>query len=167
MKRIMIMGCSGSGKSTLSNKMHQKLGIKEIPLDLYYLKPNWAETPKLEWEIIVKELSKQESWIMDGNYGGTMDIRIKRADTLIFLDYPTWLCLFRVIKRTIKHYNKVRPGMSNGCRERFSLSFLHYVFTFRMIRRKGILSKLKTLEKTKTIHILKNDKAIKAFLMSL
>ena len=37
-------------------------------------------TPADEWEAIVRETIAAESWVMDGNYGGTMAIRLAAAD---------------------------------------------------------------------------------------
>jgi len=167
MKRIMIIGCSGAGKSTLSHRLHTQSGIEIIHLDQYYWKPNWTETPRKEWEKIVHDLSLKSTWIMDGNYGGTMDIRLEKADTIIFLNYSTFKCLWRVIKRTFKYWKRERPDMPKGCKERFSLSFLHYVAMYNFTRRKSILKKLNTFKTSKNIAILKNDKEVNFFLQNI
>ena len=89
MKRVMVIGCGGAGKSTFSKKLGQLTGLEVIHLDQYYWKPNWEESDKEEWNQLATQLATKPSWIMDGNYGGTMDIRIARADTIIYLDFST------------------------------------------------------------------------------
>ena len=66
-------------------------------------KPNWELVTREEQIQIQNELVKNEAWIIDGNYGGTMDIRFQAADTILFLDYPRTLCLYRAIKRTFQY----------------------------------------------------------------
>jgi adenylate kinase family enzyme len=68
---------------------------------------------------------------MDGNYGGTLMLRLSAADTVIFLDFPTWVCLGRVLLRVIRSLGRTREDMAPGCPERFDLSFLGYVWRYR------------------------------------
>ena len=164
MQRIMIMGCCGAGKSTLSKKLHQITGIELIHLDQYYWNENWVETEPKKWKNTVENLASKEAWIIDGNYGGTLDIRTKKADTIIFLDFPTIICMKRVLHRTWKYHKKTRPDMTEGCNERFDLDFLHYVATFNLRRRKKLLQKLEVLKKKKAVHILQSDRQVRAFL---
>ena len=86
-KRILVIGSSGAGKSTLSKKLNSLLSLPVIHLDVHYHNPNWQEPTKEEWEIILKKLVRKPKWIMDGNYSDSFDIRIPRADTIIYLDY--------------------------------------------------------------------------------
>lgn len=167
MHRVMVIGCCGSGKSTFSRKLATLVELPIIHLDQFYWKPNWTETPRAEWESIVGELAQKSNWIIDGNYGGTMHLRIKRADTIIFLDRSNLLCLWRVIKRIIKYKGTVRPDMPEGCRERFDWNFLHYVAVFNLTRRKAILKKIMRQSHEKDIIILKSDKAAEKYLRKL
>lgn len=167
MNRIMIIGCCGSGKSTISRELQKIIDLPLYHLDQYYWKPNWTETPKEEWKEIVTDFANKESWIIDGNYGGTMDLRFERADTIIYMDIPTIKCLGRVVNRVWKYHGKVRPDMPEGCKERFDFDFLHYVATYNLIRRKGLLKKLKMLETEKKIFMIKNDIDIEIFFEDL
>lgn len=167
MKRVMVIGSCGAGKSTFSRKLHSVIKLPLYHLDQHYWKPNWEETSKEEWQEIVTILSEKQEWIIDGNYGGTMEIRMKKADTIIYLDYPTWKCLGRVVKRTFSHWHKVRPDMPEGCKERFDLEFLHYVATFNIIRRKKLLEMVDHVKQSKNVVIIRNAKQGKEYLNSL
>ena len=167
MNRIMIIGCCGSGKSTIARELHKITGIPLYHLDQYYWKPNWTETPNEQWEEIVTDLSNKENWIIDGNYGGTWDIRFARANTIIYMDIPTGKCLKRVIGRIWKYHGKVRPDMPPGCKERFDFDFLHYVAIYNMLRRKKLLKKLDSFEETKKVFRIKNDRDIKTLLTEM
>ena len=116
-ERIVIVGSSGSGKSTLARELGQKLDLPIIHLDNHFWHPGWVETPAPTWKETVVDLTQYDQWIMDGNYRKTLDVRLKRADTIIFLDLPRWLCAWRAIKRRIQYRNTPRPDMAPGCRE--------------------------------------------------
>ena len=98
MKKIVLIGSGGSGKSTLARQLGERLKIKVYHLDALFWKPNWVGVPKDEQTKVQNDLVKKESWIIDGNYGGTMDIRLNAADTIIFLDIPRTICLYRAFK---------------------------------------------------------------------
>jgi adenylate kinase family enzyme len=73
-QKIMIIGCCGAGKSTLTRKLHDKTKLPLVHLDELYWQSGWVEPATREWEQAVIKTSNNEAWIMDGNYGGTMDI---------------------------------------------------------------------------------------------
>ncbi len=165
MQKVMVLGCCGAGKSTFARQLHSITELELVHLDQYYWKANWQETPKHEWENIVQHLAQKSHWIIDGNYSSTIDIRIQEADTIIYLDYPTWKCLWRVLRRIYKYRGIVRPDMPQGCNERFDWEFIHYVATFNLTRRKYILQKLKKAQKDKkNIKILTTDKEVNQYL---
>jgi adenylate kinase family enzyme len=69
---------------------------------------------------------------MDGNYGGgTLPARLAAADTAILLDFPTWRCLPRVLRRVIASFGQTRADMAPGCPERLDFEFLIYVCRYR------------------------------------
>lgn len=98
MKKILILGICGSGKTTLAESLGKKLGLEVIKLDKYFWKPGWRKTPKTEWLKTVRELTNKESWIIEGNYCESLDMRICAADTTIILEMGRWTTLFRVLK---------------------------------------------------------------------
>lgn len=54
-------------------------------LDALFWKANWEGVPREEQRKVQKNLIKEEEWIIDGNYGGTMDLRLNRRIQLSFL----------------------------------------------------------------------------------
>lgn len=159
----MIIGCGGTGKSTLSKRLHQITNIPLYHLDQYFWLPNWTEIDRTQWQEINKDIIQKESWIMDGNYGSTMDMRLKAADTVIFLNRPWYVSLSRVMLRTLKSYGRTRPDMTENCPERLEWKFFHYIMMYNKTRRPNILRKLDALPKNTAVYILKTDSAIEAF----
>ena len=165
--KILVIGCCGAGKSTFSKKLQVILKLELIHLDQYYHKPNWEEPKKVEWEKRVNNLVQKPSWIMDGNYSETMDIRIKNADLIIYLDYPILKCFWRVIKRVFKYNGIQRSDMANGCKEEFDLEFLYFVLMFNIRFRKEILTKLNLVKDKKEVCVFKTDKQADKFLAQI
>jgi adenylate kinase family enzyme len=99
MKKIIVIGCPGSGKSTVSRALHNKTGIPLCHLDMMY----WnADKTTVEKSVFLERLSavlEKDKWIIDGNYGSTMELRMAACDTVIFLDYPIEICLDGIKER--------------------------------------------------------------------
>lgn len=164
MKKIVIIGSGGSGKSTLARQLGKMLKRNVYHLDALFWKPNWVSVPKDEQKKVQSDLVKEEEWIMDGNYGGTMEIRLNAADTIIFLDLPRVICVFRAFKRLLQYRNKTRPDMGEGCEERFSMEFFKWIWKYPKKNRPQILDGLKKLSKDKEVIILKSPKDVQCFL---
>ncbi len=170
--RIAVIGCCGAGKSHLSTRLGAKLGLPVIHLDQLAWKPGWVEVPNSELAITQRELFTPEgAWIADGNYGSTMMIRLAAADTIVFMDFPTSICLYRVMKRGVMYYGRTRPDMAPDCPEGFFsrefAEFLHYVATFRRKQRPRILGKLATLDATQRLITLRSPREVDRFVASL
>lgn len=164
MKKTMIIGCGGAGKSTLSNQLHQLSGVELIHLDQFFWEPGWVEVSKDKWVEVNKTILQKEQWIIDGNYGSTMDMRLAVADTIVFLDTPTLLRLYRIIKRWWQYRGQSRPDMTVDCPERISFEFLHYILLYNKTRRPSILRKLQKNRQTKNVYILRNQQDRQLFL---
>lgn len=163
MRRVVVVGSGGSGKSTFSKELGSITGLPVIHLDREYWRPGWEETPREEWAIRVAEMLGGERWIMDGNFGGTRKIRMWAADTIIFLDLPRCVCLYRILKRTVKYYGRSRPDMTDGCNERFDIKFLGWVWSYKNRSRKRLLAELDSIGDKRVI-ILKNQRQVSEFL---
>jgi len=122
-----VIGSGGAGKSTFARRLGELLDLEVIHLDVLYWNPGWVETPKPEWAERVAELVQRDAWIMDGNYSGTFDIRLKACDGIIFLDMPRLVCLRRVLKRSMLYRNRSRPDMGAGCQEKLDLEFIKFL----------------------------------------
>ncbi|MEK4707511.1 DNA topology modulation protein [Bacillus sp. FSL R10-2780] len=164
MKKIILIGSGGSGKSTLARQLGNKLKIQVYHLDALFWKPNWVGVPREEQRTVQNDLIKEEKWIIDGNYGGTMDIRINAADTIIFLDIHRTICVYRAFKRIVQYRNKTRPDMGAGCEERFDLQFFKWIWEYPKTKRPAILKRIDQLNKDKRVIILKTPNEVQRFL---
>lgn len=147
MQRVLIVGCSGSGKSTLAKRLAALTGLPLVHLDAWYWRPGWRAPEAGAWRETVEALASRPAWIMDGNYSGTLALRLARADTLIHLDYPTATCLWRVLRRTARGFGTNRDGeLAEGCPERWDWPFLKYILTYRRRCRPRDLARMRGFE---------------------
>jgi adenylate kinase family enzyme len=167
MQRVLVLGCSGAGKSTVSDSLAAITGLPLIGLDRVFWRPGWEPTPSQEWQRTVAALCEGPCWIMDGNYSGTLPIRLARADTVIWLDYPRHICLRRALTRIAKGYGRVREGMAEGCRERFDLEFLRYIWNFNARSRPRIAGALASHGSYARLHCLQADEDAERLLREL
>lgn len=136
MQRVLIVGCPGAGKSTAARQLAAITGLPLVHLDRHYWLPGWQRPDSASWRKEMENLVSQPVWIMDGNYSGTLERRLESADTLIHLDYPTWLCVWRVLRRTLSGFGRNRQDeLAPGCPERFDWSFLRFVIGYRKKQR--------------------------------
>ena len=117
-RRVLVVGSAGAGKTTFATRLGQALGLPVIHLDSEYWRSGWQHTPADEWPARVAGLTAREDWVMDGNYGGTLERRLERANAVVFLDVPRLTCLRRVIVRSWRYRGRPGPGMPDGCPER-------------------------------------------------
>ena len=99
MKKVIVIGCPGSGKSTLSRALHLATGIPLFHLDMMYWNADRTVVEKSVFRARLSETLQKDTWIIDGNYGSTMELRLQACDTVIFLDYPPEICLEGVRQR--------------------------------------------------------------------
>ena len=168
MNRIAIIGSSGSGKSTLARSLGQKLDIDVIHLDRHYWNPGWVETKPAEWQAKMKGLIAGNRWIIDGNYRDTLDMRLRAADTVIFLDLPRWLCMWRAFKRRLKYANRPRPDIAPGCEEplfdRHFLDFLRWIWEYPYRARPDVVERLNRRAGNTRIIWLRSPEEVEQFL---
>ena len=163
MERIIIIGCPGSGKSTLARVLGEKLDLTVVHLDRLWWKAGWENVTMEEFDRRLENALNLDSWIIDGNYSRTMDARLEKCDTIIYLDFSRWACLWGMFHRVILNRGKVRPDMAEGCPERFDLDFLKWVWNFNKNKREQYYRLLNEAEGVETI-VLKNRRAVRKFL---
>ena len=164
MRRVLVIGPGGAGKSTLARRLGERLNIEVLHLDRFYWSPGWIEMPKAEWSKTVEHLLEHEAWIMDGNYSGTLDIRYKACDTIIFLDMTRALCLWRVLKRAVMYRKRSRPDMAEGCPEQLTLEFILWIWNYPRRSRPKVLRMLESNPKEKRIVWLRTRSDVERFL---
>ena len=110
--RVLVDGMMGSGKSTFARALAGRTGLPVIHLDFHYWKPGWVRPSDDEWRERQRTLLAGEAWIIDGNYNETLDLRLERAETVVFLDTSWWLCASRAFVRGLR---KPVGEMPEGC----------------------------------------------------
>ena len=168
LQRVLIIGAAGSGKSILASELGNLLGLQVFHLDSLYWKEGWERPTREEWLKTVQELTRKDSWILDGNYGGTLETRLAAADSVIFLAFPRLLCLIRVLKRAIQYWGRTRPDLGPGCKEHLpDWEFLNWIWTYPKVRTPGILEMLRETQGDKSIYVLKSPSELGRFLKQL
>ena len=130
MRRVLVIGPCGAGKSTLARELAPLMRLPLVHMDQLGWQPGWVETDKAELTARLAEAVAGEEWLIEGNYGSTLTPRLERADTVIYLDFPIRLCLWRLAKRIVTHRGRARPDMPEDCPERFDAAFFWYVMNW-------------------------------------
>jgi adenylate kinase family enzyme len=167
MQRVLVIGSGGAGKSTLARQLGERLGLPVIHLDAHYWQAGWTETPTDEWTAQVARLIGDEAWVMDGNYSGTLDLRIPAADTIVFLDLPRIVCLWRVLRRRLAFHGRARPDVRPGCPERISWEFIDWIWNYRARQRPRVLARLRAVAGEKRVFVLRSSREVKGFIQGL
>ena len=138
MKKVIIIGCPGSGKSTFARKLKAVTGLPLYHLDMMY----WnADKTTVEKAIFLDRLQNalaKPEWIIDGNYGSTMEMRLKVCDTVFFLDFPVGLCL-----KGVRERKGIKRSDMPWVEENTDAEFMAYIKEFNTEQRPGILALLK------------------------
>ena len=119
----MVVGTSCSGKTTLARQLALELGSPHVELDAIHWMAGWRERPVEEVRRMATEAATAERWVMDGNYSVMRDIVWGRATTLVWLNYPFRVVLWRALCRTTKRVF-TQEELFSGNREGFRQSFL-------------------------------------------
>ncbi|HJU36204.1 MAG TPA: hypothetical protein VJ716_02160 [Gaiellaceae bacterium] len=116
--RILVYGVTGSGKTSLAVRISTATGIPWHAVDDLTWEPGWVEVPDVEQERRIAEICAGERWVLDAAYGRWLDIPLARVELIVALDYPRWLSLFRLIRRSVARAIDGQP-ICNGNRESF------------------------------------------------
>lgn len=169
MERIAIIGVAGSGKSTLAVQLGKILYLPVIHLDNVHWKPGWVQSSLEEQTAAQRELVQAERWIIEGNYEATISIRLARADTVIYLDMPRSISLWRAARRGFRDHGRHRPDLGEDCPEQImSLEFARWIWDYP---KRGRPEALRLLEDARarglTVFHLRSDRGVREFLASV
>ena len=166
MRRVVILGCSGAGKSTFARRLGAKIAAPVVHLDALFWQPGWVEPENGDFRAKVAAAVSGDGWVTDGNYvGRTYDLRLPRADAVIYIDQPRWLCLVRVFRRWLFAFGRTRPDMAEGCFENMTWDFFLWVWNFERKSKARILAEVGKY--ATPITILRGDRAMARFLAEI
>lgn len=154
MRRVVVLGRGGAGKSTAARRLGGLVGLPVIELDKIFWQPGLARSywpNKDKWAAIQEELVKQPCWIMDGDLGpcDVLPVRLGAADTVLLLDFPLWLCLWRALRRGEGKWD-----------------FWWWVVTWGWLQRPNILGVLANYPSL-GLHIFRSTKDLELFLADI
>ncbi|WP_395606482.1 AAA family ATPase [Pseudomonas sp. B22129] len=140
MQRIVILGNAGSGKSTLARELGKRLDAPVVHLDRLFWEPGWVEADNAIFRARVQQAIAPDRWVCEGNYARrTFDLRLPRADLVIWLDTPRTTCVRRVLLRSL--LDRPRTDKPAGCKEKLDrafLTFLSWCWNFDRVSRPRI-----------------------------
>ena len=170
-KRIVILGCAGTGKSTLARQLGERLQIPVVHLDAIRWQPGWKPLTVESFRALLAQAVSRDAWVTDGNYAvHTFDIRMPRADLVVWLERPMLHCFWRVFKRACKSHFTGTEHLAHECPERFDRRFfdrLKFIANFQRVNRPRIEALRKLHGSNVPVIVLSNDKEIAAFLDSM
>lgn len=147
MKKIIVIGCPGSGKSTFSRALQSKTDIPLFHLDMMYWNTDKTTIDKNIFRERLASVLQMDEWIIDGNYGSTMELRLQACDTVFFLDYPLNICLNGIRERR----GKERPDMPWIESDEEDTEFLEFIKNYNVQSRPIIMKLLKKYSDRKVI----------------
>ncbi len=151
MEKVIIIGCPGSGKSTFGRKLKSITGLPLYHLDMLFWNEDKTTVPREVFIGRVQAVMQKPAWIIDGNYGSSMEMRIKESDTVFFLDYPTEVCVEGIEARKGKPRSDM-PWMNDDGTDK---DFIEFVKKYNTESRPGVLELLKKYS-DKNIIVFKN-----------
>jgi adenylate kinase family enzyme len=158
------VGSGGAGKTTFARELSHRTGLPIVHLDHLYWSPGWIETPSDEWRSVLQDRLTSDTWIADGNYAGTYDVRFSRADTIIVLALSRWTCFSRVLWRSLSNHG--RSVQAPGCPEHIDTKFLKWVWRFQVNSLPLLNEAIQEFAGDSRVIELKTKQEVKRFLAS-
>lgn len=172
MKRVVVFGTTGSGKSWLADRLSRRFGLRMVELDALFWGRDWQPAPLELFRYRVENEIRDGDWIVVGVYGQVRDLTWRAADTLIWLDLPLPLVMWRLFWRTVRRAFTREELWGTGNRETFANAFfsrqsiLLYALRTHRRNRERFEIECAFLGKDKTIVRLKSRREVEAFLKS-
>ncbi len=158
MKKVIVIGCPGSGKSTFSRALSEKTHLPLHHLDLLYWNSDRTTVSKEVFCERLQNVLVLDRWIIDGNYGSTMEMRMAECDTVIFLDFSLEVCIGGIRQRQ----GKLRPDMP-WIETEDDEEFLEFIKNYNTQSRPKVLELLEKY-KEKNIVIFKSREEADAYI---
>ncbi len=162
MQKVIVIGCPGSGKSTFAKALHHATGLPLHHLDMMKWNADGTNVSKETFMERLHQALNQESWIIDGNYGSTMELRMRLCDTVFFLDYPTEVCLAGIRDRK----GKKRTDIPCATLEDKDLEFVEFIKNYNSVSRPAVMELLRRYSH-KHIIIFENRNEADGFLSQM
>jgi adenylate kinase family enzyme len=167
MQRIAIVGCSGGGKSTLARELGAALKLPVIHLDALFWKPGWVEGDANEFREAVEAAVAADRWICEGNFIRASGLRFQRADTIIWLELPRLVCLWRAFVRAVTAFGRTRADLAPDCPEKIDPEFYRYIWDWDRLTRPRMQRAIETLAPHARLIRLADDRAKAKLLMQI
>ena len=168
--RIAITGPSGSGKTSLAAELARVANLRHVEIDELHHGPNWEEAPVNVLRERVAAATDGDGWVTDATYHAKLgDFVVERAETVVWLDLPTRLTMWRLLRRTYVR-KKHRVVLWNDNVEAPWLEQVRYLFwpALKASRRNRRdvpvrLARHQHLD----VHHLRSDDDVRAFVQSI
>jgi adenylate kinase family enzyme len=157
---------AGSGKSTFALALAAKTGLPVIHLDVHFWKPGWVAPSETEWREKQRRMLADDAWIADGNYAETLAARLERADTLVVLDMPWWLCAGRALVRGFRAPGELPEGCDYSAWRRLRDEWQLAVVIWRNRRSEPASEREIISQRGKhvALHVLRSKREVREFL---
>jgi adenylate kinase family enzyme len=111
--RVLVYGVTGSGKTTLAGQIGARLGLPWYSVDDLAWEPGWVQVPDEVQRTNIVAICTQEEWVLDTAYSAWVDIPLATADLVVGLDFPRWISLGRLLRRSLVRLIR-RTSVCNG-----------------------------------------------------